>query len=316
MRGIAVIRAGLLTTVQDGGRWGLQHLGVPVAGPMDPFSMAWANLLVGNAAGEAAIEATLLGPELLFEQDTVVAITGADLSATVRQGAGPVAVPLARAIELARGAVLRFGEKRSLSRAYIAVRGGVDVPVVLGSRATSLQAGLPGLAGRPLRTGDALAIGDRAVSAPKTGGPALKETTREAPAALRFVWGPDRELLADTEAENFLHAVYFLSTQSNRMGYRLEGPSIGVARAGTLLSEATPMGTIQVPPSGQPIVLMADRQTTGGYPRIGSVITADFRVAGQLAPADQVRFVPCDMDEATRALREEQAWLAALAESR
>lgn len=315
MSGIAVLRAGLLTTIQDGGRWGMQHLGVPVAGPMDPFSMSCANLLVGNAAGEAAIEATLLGPELRFDQEATIAITGADLSAALTQGERPGAIPLARPVELKRGAIVRFGERRSGSRAYIAVRGGIDVPVVLGSRAASLQAGLPGLAGRPLRTGDALSIGDRAVGTPKLRASVPAEAPRDKPATVRFVWGPDRERFADADAETFLRAVYALSTQSNRMGYRLEGPTIGVAGAGTLLSEATPMGTIQVPPSGQPIVLMADRQTTGGYPRLGSVITADFHVAGQLAPADQVRFAPCNLDEALRALRDQQARLAALQES-
>ena len=299
---ITVVRPGLLTTVQDGGRWGHQHQGVPTAGPMDAFSFRLANRLAGNHDWDAGLEITLLGPELLFDDEAIVAIAGADLSASV---------PMGQACRIARGQALRFGERKSLTRAYLAVRGGIDIPPVLGSRSTSLPSGLPGLAGRPLRAGERLAIGS--AREPRA---ALRRSrlTRPAPAdplPVRFLWGPDRDRFTAADADAFVSQVFRISPNSNRMGYRLEGAALNVdPHAGRMLSESTPIGSIQVPPSGQPIVLMADRQTAGGYARIGTVISADLPLAGQLAPGETLRFVPCNMAAALAALQDQERMLA------
>ncbi len=297
---LTIVRPGMLTTIQDRGRWGFQHLGVPPAGPMDTRSFRVANLLVGNDEWTAALEVTLIGPQLRAETDLTVAVTGADLSASI---------PFGTPTRLARGAVLKFGPRQSLTRAYVAVRGGIDVPAVLGSRATSLSARLPGLAGRALRAGDVLPIGDDCGChelIPEMG------LIRGSHNQLRFLWGPDRERFSDAAARAFVEGTYTLSTDSNRMGYRLQGPALAVEGGGRMLSEATPIGSIQVPPSGQPILLMADRQTAGGYAKIGTVITADLPAAGQLGPGDTVRFVPCNREEAMAALAEQERLLRGL----
>lgn len=296
---ISVLRPGMLTTVQDRGRWGWQHLGVPPGGPMDPWSFRVANALVGNDEGAAGLEITLMGPQLRAEADLTVAVTGADLDASV---------PLWRVTTIEPGTVLRFGARRGLTRAYLAVRGGIDTPVVLGSRSASLSARLPGFAGRVLRTGDVLPIG-KGDLAHASLQPGPLDVPAGGTAGVRFIWGPDRDRFSDEEAERFTATTFTLSTDSNRMGYRLQGDVLHVKDAGQVLSEASPMGSIQVPPSGQPILLMADRQTTGGYARIGTVITADLRLAGQLGPGDTVRFRPCTRNEALASLREQESWL-------
>jgi antagonist of KipI len=298
-----------MTTVQDRGRIGLQHLGVPPAGPMDPLALAMANLAVGNSAGEAALEITLKGPELRFELDVTCAIAGADLTATLEG----VPVPLNEPFRARAGSVVAFGERRHGARAYLAVRGGIDAPLVLGSRATSLQARLPGLAGRTIRTGDVIAIGDRVLGDVRRMS-RRPEPNSARPAVLRFLPGPDDDRFDPRAFHAFTSSTYRIASQSNRMGYRLEGPAIEGREAGGLLSEASPLGSIQVPPGGQPILLMADRQTSGGYPRIGTVITADLPIAGQLAPADQLRFEPCSRGTALAALREQQRLLGSMGE--
>jgi antagonist of KipI len=306
---ITVVRPGMLTTVQDRGRWGYQHLGIPVAGPMDAWSFRLANLLVANDEWAPALEVTLIGPHLQAGADLIVAVTGADLSASI---------PLATPTRLARGEALRFGARRSLTRAYVAVAGGIEVPALLGSRATSLSARLPGLAGRALRAGDVLGSGLKPSGDGKGGrvlfsrgltgepDPLFPLLTVSDLTPVRFMWGPDRERFGEDTARAFVDGTYRLSPDSNRMGYRLAGPALGVEGGGQVLSEASPLGSIQVPPSGQPILLMADRQTSGGYARIGTVITADLPVAGQLGPGDAVRFVPCERDEALAALRAQE----------
>jgi len=301
---ITVLRPGMMTTVQDMGRWGWQHLGVPPGGPMDPLSFRLSNRLVGNDDWAPALEITLLGPALQFERDAVIAIAGADLGASV---------DLDHATPVSAGTVLRFAGKRTMTRAYLAVAGGLDVPSVLGSRAACLSARLPGLAGRLLKAGDRLPVGaaPRRPTEPVTvsGRPHPMNT---ADPVLRFLWGPDRDSFTDEAAETFVRARFRLATQSNRMGYRLEGQRVSLSGGGQLLSEGSPVGSIQIPPSGEPVVLMADRQTTGGYARIGTVITADLAVAGQLGPGDPVRFQPCDRAEALEALREQESWLAGI----
>ena len=295
---IRVAAPGLLTTVQDVGRWGCQHLGVPVAGPMDPVSHRIANLLVGNPADRATLEVTLVGPELELLDDAVLAVAGARFELSL-DGRPMRAGAAARA---GRGSRLRFGRRTAGARAYVAVRGGIDVPARLGSRSTDLASRLGGLGGRPLRAGDRLDVGT-AGAAPVPGGRCEAPLPMPAGGArVRFVPGADPQRFEAGALERFRDCRFTVGPESNRMGYRLQGPAIGLADPAPVLSSATPAGTLQVPPSGQPILLMADRQTTGGYAVLGTVITADLGVAGQLAPGDWIAFDACRRREALAAL--------------
>ena len=308
---IRVREAGLLTTVQDAGRWGRQHLGVPVAGPMDPLSHRIANLLVGNAADRAALEVTLIGPTIEFLDDTIFAVAGARFELLLDDRP----LPAGGAARAGRGSRLRFGRRTAGERASFSVRGGIDVPPRLGSRSTDLASRLGGLGGRPLRPGDRLDVGAPG-SAPvpgRRGDPALPLPVGGA--RVRFLPGTDPQRF-EAGALDLLRRRFTVGADSNRMGYRLQGPRIGLADPAPVLSTATPAGTIQVPPSGQPILLMADRQTTGGYAVLGTVISADLGVAGQLAPGDWIAFDACGHQEALAALLEGERRLMPLAPPR
>ena len=309
-RSVTVLRPGLFTTIQDEGRWGYQALGVPVSGPMDPVAHRLANAIVGNPRDAATLEATLLGPELRVEQQTTAAFTGADLGATL-DGA---TVPRYAAVTCGSGSVIRFGARREGARAYVAFDGGMTSPQVLGSRATHALSGLGGVEGRPLRAGDRLPLGERfgtiSLTTPRGRAP------RPSPvggARLRVLPGPQdtcfsRDAFAALEVTRFT-----VSAESDRMGYRLScDRPVPAAPAGQMISDVTFMGALQVPPSGQPILLMADRQTTGGYPQIVTVITADLPAAGQLAPGDWVEFELCARADALAALIAQEGRLLAL----
>jgi len=300
---LRVVRPGLLSTVQDLGRSGYQSVGVPVAGPMDWYSHRLANRLVGNAEQAAAIEITLIGPELIADDDVLCALAGAEFDVTVDGTRAPMYRPFA----VRRSQRMLFGERTSGARATLAVRGGIDVPVTLGSRATHLVSHMGPFGGRPLRAGDVLPIGTS--SGPLRFSAALPLTIGKGPATLRVMEGPHRERFRDDAWESLCHATFRVSPESNRMGYRLDGPALDHVRGADILSEATAMGALQVPASGQPILLMADRQTTGGYTIIATVVTADLPVAGQLAPGDALRFAACSREEAIAALAEREVEL-------
>lgn len=296
----------MLTTIQDAGRWGVQDRGVPVSGPMDWRSFHLANALVGNSRGAAALEATLLGPELRFEQTTHVALAGADLGASI----DGTALPVNFTQVCKPGSILRFGERRSGTRTYIAFDGGIDVPPMLGSRATHVVSGLGGIDGRALRAGDVLAVRESQETS-RTPRVALRMPTGGA--RLRVMRGPQDDWFDDGAFEVLQRTRFTISPQSDRMGYRLRIPDPGsriptgrAASAGAMISDATFTGGLQVPPSGDPILLMADRQTTGGYPQMATVITADLPLAGQLAPGDWIEFTLCTRADAIAALKELQ----------
>lgn len=319
-RSITIIRPGLFTTIQDAGRWGHQDRGVPVSGPMDLDSHRVANALVGNRRDAAALEATLMGPELRFDQSAVVAIAGADLSASIDGTPLPLNTPRS----CAAGAVLRFGERRRGARTYIACDGGIAVPPVLGSRATHVVSGLGGVEGRALVAGDRLPLGEAQGSSRRS---AKREggSAEQGGARLRMMRGPQDDWF-DEDAFAVLQRTRFtIAPQSDRMGYRLVGTPIprragppGPAGAcrfgpdGEMISDATFTGGLQVPPSGNPILLMADRQTTGGYPQIATVITADLAAAGQLVPGDWVEFELCTRAQALARLIAQEGRLLAL----
>lgn len=305
MASLKVLRPGMLTTIQDLGRWGHQAEGIPVAGPMDVFSHRLANRLVGNDDHLAALEITLIGPELEAAGHVACAVAGADFELAVDGRA----VPGGRPFELNPGSRLQVGPCSAGTRGTLAVRGGFEVPATFGSCATSLVSRMGPFGGRPLAAGDVLAVGLAPLRADRDRvGPPLP--LPRGGARLRAIPGPHDALFDAAILDVFFSSSYTVSPKSNRMGYRLEGPSLAAAGMPEILSDATPIGSIQVPPSGDPILLMADRQTTGGYPKIATVITADLPVAGQLGPGDWIRFVPCSPQEAIAALRRLEGRLA------
>jgi antagonist of KipI len=290
---IEVLEPGVLMTVQDLGRPGLGRFGVSPGGAMDPLALRVANRLVGNADGAAALEITGAGAELRFEAPLDFAIAGADLGAALD---GPVA-PW-RAHRAPAGSILRFTRRVSGARAILAIAGGLDVPAVLGSAAADLDAGLGG--GR-LARGARLSPGPGASPA-RAAAPDVRLAYQD-PFRLRFVPFADPALAPEALAL-FGAAAYRVSERSNRTGYRLAGPSLPVAAPADRLSAPVAPGTLQLPPDGQPILLMADRQTIGGYPCLGHLVAADRPKSAQLWPGDVVRFLPVTLEEAHRAARE------------
>jgi antagonist of KipI len=310
MSHLHVIRPGLQTTVQDLGRWGWQSSGVPVAGPMDPCAHRLANALVGNARDAATLEIALLGPELEFEDARVVAVSGAAFSVTIDGDSVPHGV----AWPVTPGRRLRFGARSHGTRAYLAVSGGIETPAVLGSRATHVVARMGGLTGRALAAGDRVPLGRARLPVTRREGdpellPAAIDSVgavRGGRARVRVVRGPQLEWFTHAAFDLLQSADYTISIQSDRMGFRLQGPVVPHARSGDMISDATVLGALQVPRSGEPILLMADRQTTGGYPAIASVISADIGIAGQLGPGDAIAFTACEVAEAVAARRAQE----------
>jgi antagonist of KipI len=296
---LVVLKPGMLTTVQDLGRWGHQDSGVPVAGPMDEYSFRLANRLVGNPDGAAGLEVTLIGPELEFEDAATFAVAGATFPLTL--DGTPIACH--QAVRAAAGSRLAFGVRTLGARAYLAIAGGLDVPVMFGSRATHLLSALGPLDGRPVTAGARLPAGSAPIGAPIAGEPLPMPAGG---ACVRVAWGPQDDYFTPDARKILVSARFQITPQSNRQGYRLAGPALSHAMGADILSDATPVGSLQVPASGQPILLMADRQTTGGYPKIATVITADLPVAGQLAPGDWIEFRACDLDAARQALLEQE----------
>lgn len=279
---------------------------------MDPYSHRVANRLAGNDDNAAALEITLIGPELEADADVVCAVAGASFAISV--DGRPVAMHAP--FTLRAGGRLRFGARSVGTRATLAVHGGFDVAAPFGSRSTSLISGIGPFGGRPLHAGDVLPIGHsrpprgwgRGGSASVRGAP-LPLAVPRGGARLRVIRGPHEQMFTGAAYETLFESRFFVTASSNRMGYRLDGPPLQHAGSADILSDATPLGSIQVPASGKPILLMADRQTTGGYPRIATVITADISFAGQLAPGDWIEFVPCGRAAAIEALKAQRARL-------
>jgi biotin-dependent carboxylase-like uncharacterized protein len=298
-RGLSVIEPGLLTTVQDLGRTGLLRYGVTTGGALDRAALILGNRLVGNTPGAAGLEITLVGPRLRFADAVVLALTGADLGATVNGAA----VPLWQPLLVNAGDELGFppgGARGSGARAYLCLAGGIAVEPVMGSRGTDLFGHFGGLEGRPLRAGDQLAIG--------TAGAGLDDLMRlrlvadpprrEATDALRLVLGPQQDRFTDHAITRLLSEPYTVSAKADRMGLRLTGPLLELTRGADTISEGIHQGSIQVPGDGQPIALTRARQTIGGYPKIGTIIGADLDALGQLRPGDEVRFTAVEVAEA------------------
>lgn len=287
----------MLTTVQDLGRWGQQHVGVPAAGPMDWFAHRLANHRLGNEEGAAALEITLMGPELLTDDEVACVVTGAEFEVMAGDRRTRAGEPfLVRA-----GERIRFGARLSGARAVLAVEGGIQVAPVFGSRSTSLSSRIGPFGGRALKIGDVLPV-TRARRGPVNPVGRPLHATRNG-ARVRVMLGPHQARFSTAAVSTLSSSRYLVTSESNRMGYRLDGPRLEHIAGADILSDATPIGSVQVPASGHPILLMADHQTTGGYPKIATVITADLPFAGQLAPGDWIEFEPCSRVTALDALR-------------
>jgi len=306
---IKIVNPGALTMVQDLGRTGYQQFGVPVSGCADAYSAKIANILVGNAQSEAVLECTMLGPTILFNCDEVIAIAGGDL----RPAIDGQEVPCAAAIPVKAGQQLSFKGLRTGLRCYIAFAGGMDIPEVMGSRATYLKAKIGGFQGRKLQAGDEIGLRDAKATLPKMEGrrvyntfvPLLQYT-------IRVVLGPQDDCFTEAGIETFLNNQFKVTPSFDRMGIRLDGPDVQAKNDDyNIISDGIAMGAIQIA-GGKPIIMLSDRQTTGGYTKIGNVITADFRILGQIKAGVNLKFQKVTVQEAQAALLMQRGQLEGL----
>jgi antagonist of KipI len=299
---IRVLEPGALTTVQDLGRPGHLRYGIPPSGPIDRAAFVVANRLAGNADGAAGLECTVLGPRFVAEVPCAIAVTGAAMPLTVNGAEAPAWTTLI----LESGDVVKLGAARAGVRAYVAFSGGVDVPAVLDSRSTYVRGRLGGLDGRALRKDDRLAL----FAAPR---PTLRRARARARSAfddepeIRVVLGPQADRFTDDGLRTFLGSAYEMLPQSDRMGARLRGPRIAHTAGHDILSDGIALGSIQVPGDGQPIALLVDRQSTGGYTKVATVCSFDIGRLGQVKPGRRLRFRAVELGEAQRMLREWRA---------
>ncbi|HZD31497.1 MAG TPA: biotin-dependent carboxyltransferase family protein [Candidatus Angelobacter sp.] len=299
---IRVRKPGLSTTVQDRGRFGYAHLGISPCGAADVLGLRIANRLVGNEEYAPALEMTLLGTTLEFECGAIVALAGSECECKLGNYRAPMVAP----IEVPAGGVLQCGSMTNGARTYLAVRGGLDVPLVMGSASTDLRGGFGGVAGRRLRTGDAVAVGNSKGQLMRLRAGALDRLRYDSP--VRITQGSQHDWFGPAEYMKFLAGRYSVTEQSDRAGLRLNGEAITPREKKQLLTDGIPLGAIQVPADGQPIILFVDQQTTGGYPKIATVIRADMHRIGQLRPRDEIRFAEVSITEAIDALRTQERW--------
>ncbi|MFB0505852.1 MAG: biotin-dependent carboxyltransferase family protein [Thermodesulfobacteriota bacterium] len=300
MEALEILHGGTLTTIQDLGRKGYQQFGMPTAGAMDITSLRLANRLVQNEEGQACLEITFIGLRLLALRDIMIAITGGDLMPKVN------GFPLSmwQTVSLRKNSEISFTGVRNGIRSYLAIAGGIQIADIMGSRSTYIRGGIGGLEGRPLRRGDLLRIGPHCRRLPlcKLKEEFIPHYGREW--KTRVVMGPQEDYFSKKGIDTFTSSEYTVTPQSDRMGYRLEGPVIEHGKGADIISDATCLGSIQVPGHGLPIILLADRQTTGGYPKIATAITVDVYGLGQAKPGDRVRFSPISIVEAHRIRRD------------
>ena len=308
---LTVREPGLHTTLQDLGRFGSQRFGVPVAGALDSVALSLANAVAGNPPGLAALEILLAGPTLEVEAQSVrIALGGTGAEIEIIGGGEPRTIPAWHSVNLERGTVFRVGVLPETLCGYLAVEGGFIARPVLGSVSTYSRSRLGGFEGRPLLAGDILPLAEE--RSPRRAEQALAsppDPFRDRP--VRVVLGPQHDIFTAEARETFLTAAFVISDSSDRMGMRLDGARLVHARGADILSDGTAPGSVQVPGSGQPIVLLADRQTTGGYAKIATVISADLPVLARRRPGDQVRFEAVDLTAAIAIRKDQQRWLAA-----
>ena len=307
--GITILNPGLLTTVQDGGRIGYQAFGVSVSGVMDPRAMNIANILVGNDDNEAVLECTMMGPQIRFDVSNVIAVTGGDLGASI----DGQPIPTYRAVKVQAGQTLRFTGLRGGCRAFIAFAGGLDIPLVMGSRSTYMKAKIGGLEGRKLQKDDVIGFRDPKETIHNFD---IRGFTPEfvprKEYTLRVILGPQDDMFTEAGIKTFLSETYTVTPEFDRMGCRLDGAVIEHINGGDIISDGIAFGAVQVPSAGKPIIMLADRQTTGGYTKIANVITFDFRILAQLKAGDKVRFEKVSVEFAQDALLTQREALRAL----
>lgn len=306
-----VIKPGLATTVQDLGRVGFQQYGVVVSGAMDSFSLQIANILVGNERHEACLEVAILGPKLAILKDTVLAICGANLSPKL----DGVKVPLWKTFRVNRGQILEFGKPKTGVYAYIAVAGGINVPLLMESKSTYTKAKMGGYKGRALEKGDII----RGHHHPTplnllSGRGIIKEHIPNylSQRTIKVILGPDHHVFTSESIYTFFTEMYEVTNQSDRMGYRLTGPTLYHKESADIISDAILPGTIQVPAGGEPIVLLADRQTSGGYPRIATVISSDIHYVAQTLPGEKLCFEQVSVEMAQKLYIEQEKLIRTL----
>ena len=301
METIKILDAGLLTTVQDLGRYGFQRYGVSASGVMDEYSAKIANKLVGNKVGEAVLETTLKGVQIEFLQNTAVAITGGNCDVTLNG----TKIELWQSYLVNRGDILKMGICRSGLRNYLAFAGGIDVPIIMNSKSTNLKAKVGGFNGRKLMTGDVLSVGVGSLETPLT----LNKhyiPTYSKDIKVGVILGQQDDYFTEAGIKTFLNETYTVTQESDRMGIRLSsvsGATIEHKNGADIISDGITFGAIQVPGSGQPIVMMADRQTTGGYTKIGNVISSDLAKLAQATPGTKVKFVEYTLEQAVQAIK-------------
>ena len=308
MNSLSVLSPGLLTTVQDLGREGFGTIGVSASGAADVLALRVGNKLLGNPESAAGLEMTLLGGAFQFSGNTQIAITGSDFGAIL----DGQAVALNTVLQVASGQTLQFGPTKAGARTYLCVRGGIDVPPVLGSRSTHLLSSLGGLEGRALRKGDILGIGDDSKCGPASFSTMNRRSLESARNIVRVTKGPQWDSFSEETKRNFLRQSYVVTEEANRMGIRLKGSEHELQSTGEMITEGVSLGAIQVTPGGQPIILFVEQQTTGGYPKIANVIAADLHKVGQLRPRDEFRFELVTMERARELFLEQERLIAAI----
>jgi antagonist of KipI len=313
MDGMIVEKAGLLDTIQDHGRYGYQASGMVVAGAMDPYSFQLGNVLLGNDRNASSLEVTLLGPRLRFPKPTQIVISGGNLSPAINGQP----VPMWQVLSMHVDDVLSFGSVQSGCRVYLAIKGGFQVEEVMGSRSTYLKGQIGGWEGRALKSGDVIPYQNTPTDktsllnmSKKQRGISLSHDLRpdyeQDKVKLRVVLGPQLNRFTEKGISHFLEEPYQVTPQMDRMGLRLKGKEIEHSNGADILSDAIPFGGIQVPENGQPIVLLADRQTTGGYAKIGCIIAVDLPKAAQVRPNQLIYFQCIEIQEAQALYREQE----------
>jgi antagonist of KipI len=306
---LEIVSPGLLTSVQDLGRRGYQRFGIPVSGAMDAPALRVANILVGNRENAAGLEATVIGPTIRFLSDTIIALTGGDLGGLL--DGSPI--PAWRSVTAPAGSTLSFSGPKDGIRGYIAVAGGIDVPMLMGSRSTYMKGGFGGYKGRAILEGDIVKTLEPTVDLDSSG---ITLPAELMPFEygnnhnLRVVLGPQDDAFSPESKTAFLSSEYGISVQSDRMGYRLEGPAVKHLEGADIISDATALGSVQIPGDGNPIVLMADRGTTGGYTKIATVVGPDLSLLAQSMPGDKLRFTSVTTAEAREILMEQENFIS------
>lgn len=310
--GIIIRNKGFLTTIQDLGRIGYQQFGVPASGAMDGRSMKIANLLVDNPEDEAVVEMLLLGAQIEFSAANVIAITGADLSPAING----VPAPIYAAISVKPGDTLSFEGMRSGSHCYVAFAGGLDIPQVMGSKSTYIKAGIGGYQGRKFENNDHIPFAAPKVTLPNMRGRAfIPEDFSQSLCDIRVIMGPQEDCFTPEGIETFLSNPYTITNEFDRMGCRLEGKAITHIGDGNIISDGIAFGAVQVPSHGKPIIMLADRQTVGGYAKIATVISVDLPKLVQKSAGDKIRFRAVSLEEAQALYLTERQNIAALRDS-